>query len=223
MRPAKKITAAMTLAAAFIFILALPFVPITQPSVPVTQQLVLITQLFVPAFASEGGAHGGEAHGGSVLAGMFWPSVNFLIIVSVLYYFLKKPLKEFFSQRTALIEKSIAEARQAKALAQKILDEMEEKLRLKDKEVLKIIQTAEELGRKERDRLIEDGRQMSLRIADTVGKNIQSEFKKAMDALREEAVDIAVEMAGKKAAEKITGQQQRKLTEESIRKIGSLN
>ena len=184
-----------------------------------TVTLPALTPSSATAIASEGGTEGGGAHG----AGMFWPIVNFLIIASVLYYFLRKPMKEFFSTRTGLIGKSITEARQAKDLARKILDEMEGKLRLKDQEIEKIVATADELGLKERDRLIEDGRQLSLRIADTVEKNIQSEFKKAMDALRQEAVDIAVDMAGKKAAETITQEQKRKLTQESIREIGGLN
>jgi F-type H+-transporting ATPase subunit b len=209
MKSANALALTLAIAAAFMLAFALIFI----------LTLSAFTISAATAVASESGAHEGGAQGSA----MFWSVVNFLIIASVLYYFLNKPAKEYFSTRTRLIETSITEAREARALAQKTLDEMEDKLRLKDKEVLKIIETAAELGQKERERLIEDGRQLSLRIAATVEKNIQSEFKKAMDALREEAVDIAVGMAGKKAEEKITDQQQRKLTQESILKIGGLN
>ena len=51
-----------------------------------------------------------------------WPVINFLILVGVMVYMLKKmDVKGFFKKRTELIEQSLREAREAKELAQKAL------------------------------------------------------------------------------------------------------
>ncbi|MFZ2199027.1 MAG: ATP synthase F0 subunit B, partial [Thermodesulfovibrionales bacterium] len=70
------------------------------------------------AFASEGGGEGSA----SVLKAYMWPVINFLILVGVMAYVLKKmDIKGFFKKRTELIEQSLREAREAKELAQKAL------------------------------------------------------------------------------------------------------
>ena len=55
------------------------------------------------AFAAEGG---GENGGGSTMEWV-WRLVNFGILVFILVKFAGKPMKDFFEQRKALIEKSI--------------------------------------------------------------------------------------------------------------------
>lgn len=177
--------------------------------------------LFVPfAIASAGG---GEEHP-SILQAYLWPVINFLILVGVMTYVLKKmDVKGFFKKRTELIEQSLREAREAKELAQKALAEVEERLKVKDTEIEQIIAAAKQSGENEKARLIEEGDKLKTRILEQAKTNIDYEVKRAKESIKEEAVEIAMELAEKKLKEKLSKDEQLKLLEESLAKIEGKN
>jgi F-type H+-transporting ATPase subunit b len=186
--------------------------------------LLTVQLLFAAvAFASEGGGEEAESLG-AILKGYIWPVINFLILVYVLFFFIKKmDLKGFFKKRTELIEQSLREAREAKELAQKALAEVEERLKTKDAEIDQIIASARQSGEKEKARLAEEGDKLKARILEQAKTNIDYEVKRAKEAIKEEAVEIAMELAEKKLKEKLSKDEQLKLLEESLAKIEGKN
>jgi F-type H+-transporting ATPase subunit b len=175
------------------------------------------------AFANEGGGEEAESLG-AILKGYVWPVINFLILVGLLVFFIKKmDLKGFFKKRTELIEQSLREAREAKELAQKALAEVEERLKTKDSEIEHIIAAARQSGENEKARLIEEGDKLKTRILEQAKTNIDYEVKKAKESIKEEAVEIAMELAEKKLKEKLSKDEQLKLLEESLAKIEGKN
>jgi F-type H+-transporting ATPase subunit b len=172
------------------------------------------------AFASEGG---GE-ESASILKAYLWPIINFLILVIVMVYVLKKmDIKGFFKKRTELIEQTLREAREAKELAQKALSEVEERLKVKDTEIADIVAGAKQSGENEKARLIEEGDKLKLRILEQARTNIDYEVKRAKESIKQEAVEIAMELAEKKLKEKLSKEEQLKLLEESLAKIEGKN
>lgn len=176
----------------------------------------LFLVLVAVAFGSEGE---GEAHE-SLFKAYLWPVINFLILVFLMFYMLKKmDIKGYFKKRTDLIEQTLKEAKEAKELAQKALADVEERLKVKDKEIEEIIASAKYSGEREKARLAEDGQKMKEKILEQAKTNIDYEVKKAKEAIKAEAVDIAMELAEKKLKEKLTKEEQLKLLEESVAKI----
>jgi len=172
------------------------------------------------AFANEAG---GEAEG-SLFKAYLWPVINFLVLVFLMVYMMKKmDIKGYFKKRTELIEQSLKEAREAKELAQKALVEVEERLKMKDREIEEIVAAAKESGEKEKARLIEEGEKMKEKILDQAKTNIDYEVKRAKESIKEEAVEIAMELAEKKLKSKLTPEEQMKLLEESVAKIEGKN
>jgi F-type H+-transporting ATPase subunit b len=172
------------------------------------------------AFAAEGG---GEEHV-SIFKEYLWPVINFLILIAVMVFMLKKmDIKGFFKKRTELIEQSLREAREAKELAQKALAEVEERLKVKDTEMEQIIAGAKKSGENEKARLIEEGDKLKTRILEQAKTNIDYEVKRAKESIKEEAVEIAMELAEKKLKEKLSKDEQLKLLEESLAKIEGKN
>ena len=172
------------------------------------------------AFANEGG---GE-ESASILKAYLWPVINFLILVGVMAYVLKKmDIKGFFKKRTELIEQSLREAREAKELAQKALAEVEERLKVKDTEIASIIAGAKLSGENEKTRLMEEGDKLKARILEQARTNIDYEVKRAKESIKQEAVEIAMELAEKKLKERLSKDEQLKLLEESLAKIEGKN
>ncbi len=171
------------------------------------------------AFAEEGG----EAPQ-SLFKAYFWPIINFVVLVALLVYAMKKAdIKGYFKKRTELIEQSLKEAREAKELAQKALAQVEERLRVKDKELEEIIASAKMSGEKEKTRLVEEGARLQEKILEQAKTNIDFEVKQAKSAIKQEAAELAMELAEKKLREKLTKEEQLKLLEESVAKIEGKN
>jgi F-type H+-transporting ATPase subunit b len=164
-----------------------------------------------------------EAEHGSSIMGWVWKLLNFGILVGVLGYYLAKPIKEHLKQRRDLIEKSIKESQEAKSLAAKALAEVEERLKLKDKEVADIISSAIESGQREKARLIEEGEKLKVKIVEQAKTNIDFEVKKAKQVIQAEAVEASIKLAEEKIKSRMTPQEQERLLKESIKLIEGKN
>lgn len=178
--------------------------------------LIAITLIFAfvsTAFCAEEAGHGGE------WKEWLWKILNFVILVFILVKFLGKPFKNFLKERTELIEKTLKEAREAKELAEKALAEVEERLKSKDKEIQDIISISERSAKIEYDQLIRQGEEMKEKVITQAKSNIEYELKAAIDRIRAEAVEIAMELAEKKIKERLSEEQQLRLIEESLSKM----
>ncbi len=177
---------------------------------------ILNLLLAFTVFASEEGA---EAHT-SLFKDYLWKIINFGILAFILFKFGRKPLQSFLKQRAELIEKTLKEAQQAKEAAQKALQEVEERLKTKDKEIEDIISASRRSGEEVRDSLIQQGDKLREKILEQARVNIEYELKSAKEAIKAEAVEIAMELAEKKLKERLTKEEQKRLLEESLAKIG---
>ncbi|MHC4463982.1 MAG: F0F1 ATP synthase subunit B family protein [Planctomycetota bacterium] len=146
--------------------------------------------------------------------------MNFLLLILLLAFLFKKvDIRGYLKKRTELIEQTLREAQEAKELAQKALAEVEERLKLKDKEIEKIVSAARQSGEKEKARMIEEGEKLKDDIIKNTKTNIDYEVKSARDVIKAEAVEIAMELAEKKLKGKLTREEQLKLLEESLAKL----
>jgi len=169
------------------------------------------------SFASSGG---GEEGGGSQVMAVVWQVLNFSILVAVLVFAIKKAdVRGMLRERIELIKKSIDEAREAKELARKALAEVEERLKLKDQEIERIISAARSSGESEREAAGEEGKKLSEKILEQAKANIEFELEQAKAEIRAEAVELAMELARKKIGERLTPGEQKKLIEESLAKL----
>jgi F-type H+-transporting ATPase subunit b len=179
--------------------------------------LCILNLAFVAtAFASEEGA----ATHTSLFKDYFWKVINFGILAFILFKFGRKPLQSFLKQRTELIEKTLKEAREAKEAAEKALLKVEERLKTKDKEIEEILSASKRFGEEARESLIQQSDKLREKILEQAQINIEYELKSAKEAIKAEAVEIAMGLAEKKIKERLTKEEQQKLLEESLTKIG---
>ena len=150
---------------------------------------------------------------------LFWPIVNFAILVVILVKFLAKPVREYFKKRTEMIEKSMEEAGAAKALAQKTLDEVKERLKNIDHDISEIVNAAKKEGKNEKEALITEGEQLKNKILEQAKANIEFELQKAKETIKSEAALLALELAEKKIKENLGTKEQKVLIDEYIKKL----
>jgi len=172
--------------------------------------------LAASAFAFSGG--GGEHHA-FTWKDWLWPIVNFAILFGVLFHFGRKPVREFLQKRTELIEKSIKEAEEAKALARKTLDEVQARLKNTDSEINKILENSKQAGEREKAALIAEGEHIKEKIIEQAKSNIDFELEKAKKAIKTEAALMALELAEKQIKEKLGQKEQESLFDEYIKKL----
>jgi F-type H+-transporting ATPase subunit b len=169
--------------------------------------------------ASGGGEHAAE----SDPMGVVWKVVNFAIIVVLIVKFGGPPVKNFLRERTEGIQKSLDDAREAKELARKALDEVEERLRTKDKEIEEMLASAKQSGEKEREALVQEGARMSEKLLEQAKTNIEFELNQAREAIKAEAVEIAMELAEKKLRDKLSDEDRKRLFEEALSQLEGRN
>jgi len=180
----------------------------------ISMLIVIICLLFNDiASAAEGGEHV------RTWKDWFWPVVNFTILVVVLFYFGNKPIREYFSKRRELIEKSLREAEEARRFAEKTLHEVQERLKNTDREIKEIIEGARHAGEKEKEAIIAEGERLRQKIIEQARANIGFEIERAKKEIRAEAAIVALELAEKQIRERLGREEQDALIEEYIKRL----
>ncbi len=151
--------------------------------------------------------------------GWLWQIINFAILVGVLVLALKNPMKNYLRARTEAIQKGLDDARRAREAAEAALKEIRERLSRKDAEIEAILRTAKQSGEAEREALMKEAERMSQNIAEHAETYISFEIKKAKDAIRKEAVIVALELAEKKLQQKMTPEEQNKLVANAVAQL----
>lgn len=169
------------------------------------------------AFASSGGGHSEEI---TFMGDWFPRLVNFAIISIVLVYFLRKPTRDFFKNRSAEIERSMQESREARDRAVAALNEMERKVRDLEAELKSMLADAQARGEKDRAALLEDGKRTARDIEAQVKTGIEIEVAKAKSDLAREAANLAVDLAQGKITSSISTQDHERIVKEYISSVG---
>ena len=181
--------------------------------------LVSLLMVFIAAavYASEGG-HGAEEY---TFMGDWLPRIiNFAIIVGLLFYFLRKPVRDMFKNRTAEIAKAMEESKAARERALAALAEMERKAREMDAETRTMIADAQVRGEKDKQALIEEGRKIVRDIQEQVKTGADIEVQKAKADLATEASRLAVDLAEGKIKDTITKQDHERIVKDYITSVG---
>ncbi|PLX81622.1 MAG: ATPase [Desulfuromonas sp.] len=173
------------------------------------------------ALASGGGGH--EVDSGVLLKDFLWRCLNFGVTFALLAYFITKPLRKGLADRSANIAKTLEEAETLKRNAEAKFAEYEAKLSQATEEIDQIYQDIRREGEQERERILENANAMAKQVRDEAEKSAANEVAKARIALREEATRAAIEIAENLLREKFTADDQSRLVEEYVQKVGELH
>ncbi len=168
-------------------------------------------------------AGGGHADSGVLLKDFLFRVLNFGIVVALLVYFLRKPLKKGLAGRREDIEKALAEAKQAKEEAEAKFAEYDRKLDQATEEIAEISASIRREGELEKQKIIANANEMAAKIEQDAEKAAALEVAKAKAALQREAVQLAVDLAEKKLKKNFTKDDDARFIDEYIEKVGELH
>ena len=146
--------------------------------------------------------------------------VNFGIIAAIVIYFTRKPIRDFFKNRSAEIAKAMQESKEARERAIAALEAMDRKIKDVEAETNKLIAEAQTRGEKDRQAIIEEGKKVVADIQAQVKQGIDIEVQKAKTALAVEASLLSIDLAEGRIKEKISSRDHERIVKEYIAKMG---
>jgi len=173
---------------------------------------LLLWLLASPAAASE--------EGGGLIA-FAWEAGNLLLLLGVLVYLGRKPVLNYMSERRQRIQDNLANSEKLLQEAKGRLTEWTQRAERLDDEIAEVHRLALERAEQERAQILEDARVTAERIKRDAASGVEREVERAKQALREEAADLAVELAGNLLEEQVNDGDRDRLVDEFVAEIES--
>lgn len=182
---------------------------------------LLLLLLPVAALAAVGG--GEHADSGVILKDFLYRCFNFALMVGLLVYFVRKPIRNGLRNRREEIETMLADAQAAKEAAEAKYREYSEKLEKATEEIEGISAAIRREGELERDKILAHARDMSEKILQEAEARAANAVARAKDELRAEAAQLAVDLAEEYLKKEFSPTDQKRLVEEYMQKVGELH
>jgi F-type H+-transporting ATPase subunit b len=186
------------------------------------KSLLLAVLVLVPAFAIAAGGDG-HADSGVILKDFLYRCLSFALMVALLVYFVTKPIRKGLKDRTEEIAKTLADAQAAKEAAEAKHREYSEKLAKATEEIAVIADSIRREGELEREKILVAAKDLAVKIEQEADNKAASVVARARIELREEAARLAVELAGDMLKKQVTADDQKRLVDEYMQKVGEIH
>lgn len=163
------------------------------------------------------------AGGGNPWVKFSWEVANLLILIGVIVYFARTPIKQFFAERREGIRGDLSSAAQVLADAEARFAQWQEKMSELDAELEKIRSTELRRVEQERQRILEEAQEIAERIKRDAAIAVEREQRRAQVALQKEAGVLAVDMAAQILREQMANDDRARLVDEFIARVEAAN
>lgn len=194
------------------------------------------------AVAADAGAHGeeavagdhgeaatgghGAAAGGSLssakLKDLGWRVVNFIALMIILVKFAAKPIGSGLSARRKQIKEEIEDLQQKRVDAEQSYDEFQAKLANVEQEIDLIVDRAIAQAEIEKTKIIEKAEHAADDLKRAAEMAVQNEVTEARRLLKDEVAEKAAVMAEELIVKNLTGDDQVKIIEDYLTKVGAV-
>ena len=170
-------------------------------------------QLIVVLLIAGAAEASGEKSDGAVLKETLFQAFNLALLLGVLFYFGRKPIAEFFSTRRG------SQAAELLAQAEKRNSELQRRLVSLGSDIEGIRDESARRAEQEAERILNDARDAAERIRRDAQAGVAQELRRAQADLREEAAELALEIAARKLAENVGDADRDRLVDEFILRV----
>ncbi len=174
--------------------------------------------LVLLAGAAQASGDDAESHA-DVLKETIYQGLNLALLLGVIFYFGRRPIAEFFSNRRGEIQSELNESADLLSKAEQRNSELQRRLVELGSEVDGIKEEAGRRAEEEAERILTDARVTAERIRRDAQAAVAQELRRAQGVLREEAADLALEIAARKLAEQVSDADRDRLVDEFISRV----
>jgi F-type H+-transporting ATPase subunit b len=177
------------------------------------------------AFGETGGEAGGEHGDGHGAAAKGWVKtdtyrvMNFTVLALALFFILRKPAGQALGGRIRGIKEQLEDLEAKKAAAEKTLAEYDTKLATLEKSAEELVADYVKQGEAAKARILAEAAASADKLKEQAKRNIEHEFKRAKEQLRDEVVEAALVKAESAIREKISDDDQNRLVDEYLEKV----
>jgi F-type H+-transporting ATPase subunit b len=183
--------------------------------------VVAVVLLSSVALASGGSHH--EVDSGVLLKDFLYRCFNFAVTVGILAYFITKPIRQGLRGRSEGIAEALKVAEKTKIEAEAKFAEYDQKLAKAAAEIETIYTDIRREGELEKQRILANATEMAAKITREAEKSAANEVNKARVELRQEATRMAITIAEELLKKNFTKDDQSRLVDEYMLKVGELH
>ena len=183
------------------------------PCLPTAVLWLLLAALWLlPAAA---GAAGGEDHG-NPWWDLLWKTVNFAILVGLLYFFLRKPVGRALRGAAQRARQALSDSRESAEVTSQRLEDQRKNIANLHLELERLKEDARAETAAEAERLKRDAESLAERLKLQVQQQVEQAGNQALETLRGELADGAVNAAEVLIRERMDNAAQKRLVQEHI-------
>ena len=165
-----------------------------------------------PALAAGGGS-------GPSASELMWQAVNLVLLLGVLFFVARKPITAYFAERREQIKNDIKSADKLLAESKKQFSEWQGKLVELEAEVQTIRDETRQRAQDERDQIVAAAHDSAERIRADAVAAVDQELRRAQVQLREEAANLAIDLAASMITEQVDDRDRDRLLDEFITRV----
>ncbi len=148
-----------------------------------------------------------------------WQAFNLVVIVALLVYFGRKPISDYFASRRHGIQTQLSQAAELLAQAEHRNSELQRRLVDLSAELDSIRESAGRRAEEEAMRILAEARATADRIRRDAQTAVDQEVRRAQAKLRDEAADLALELAARKLEAGVGDSDRDRLVDEFITRV----
>ena len=178
--------------------------------------LIIVACLLMPEAALA--AEGGSKWGAWLTIGKIF---NLGLVIFVLVWIARKPLKEFYASRTLSIQEQLREAQRAREDAEAKLALIQASMSRLDEELQKIRTGAEQEAHQEYQRLIAEAERDAEKIIVRVRQEIEGMMRAAHVELKAHVAELSIQIAEQRIRTEITDEDRNRLFRNFVNQLGT--
>lgn len=152
---------------------------------------------------------------------LVWQVANLVTFLGLLWYFLRKPVAEFFGNRRTEVAKSLAKAEDDRRRAESLAAELGKRLAEIETELAKLRESARKDAEAERASLLKQTEEDAARFLTRAAADVDNRVRAAKAELTAYAGDLAVEVARDLLAKNVTPEDEKRLVAEGVAELSA--
>ena len=158
----------------------------------------------------------GDAEDSYMVPDILFHALHLFLLVTLLFVAIRRPLGDALKNRALGVRKGLVDAARERDEARQKNEELSARLGKFERELEEMRANSTQEAKRDAERLIERAHTEAARIESAAGRSISEEVRRAKATLREEAVDLAIQLAQSTLAREVQSDDQRRLARQFL-------